>query len=305
MQYSRETVSSLQLDDYVRVVPQIYGAHDDNRSIWDVWCHTLHHGAGVAERLRKEAPADKLFTEIADFCLWLFTTVQKLSGRPGRRKSPNETPADTLIRIGSSCSDLLWHRYPRTCHLCFARRNKGGPRTKGRLLKPCDCSEQGPDSRDKESKRLDSRDLRGFSEATASQKPKTIDDWQGMFAAIFDVPSLSPKDIGLHLMEELGEASDALVRMYSYTKRDFRAGELDWRQARLEGQLADVFSWLYTLVEKLNIDNKSAMTPCRVVCSCPLIFVPATRPMSEALRKLQARRGKRIRRRQRTSGGTK
>src|SRR5437870_4567531 len=67
MQYSCTTVGQLQLDEYVAVVPKIYSKHDQNRSIWDVWCHTLHHGAAVAERIRKNAPQDKLFTEIADF----------------------------------------------------------------------------------------------------------------------------------------------------------------------------------------------------------------------------------------------
>jgi hypothetical protein len=99
MKYSRANVGRMQLDEYVRIVPQIYGRHDQHRSIWDVWCHTLHHGAAVAERIRKEAPADKLFIEIADLALWLFTAVQKLSGKPGKRKSRSETPTETLVRI--------------------------------------------------------------------------------------------------------------------------------------------------------------------------------------------------------------
>ena len=70
----------------------------------------LHHGAAVAERIRKNEPPDNLFKEIADFALWLFTFVQKLSGTPGKRKFPNETDVETLIRIASNCSDLLWHR---------------------------------------------------------------------------------------------------------------------------------------------------------------------------------------------------
>jgi NTP pyrophosphatase (non-canonical NTP hydrolase) len=327
MQYSRATVGQLQLDEYVAIVPKIYGTHDQNRSVWDVWCHTLHHAAAVAERIRKEAPADKLFKEIADFALWLLTAVHRLSGRPGRRKTPTETPVETLIRIGGSCSDMVWHRYPGVCHLCYAHRVKEGRRRqKGLgLLNPCDCPIQRPDRRDKNAKRLDSLDLQRFSEAARSRKPKTIDDWQRMFAAIFgaNIGRLSPADIGLHLMEELGEVSDALVRMYSYTKKDFRYGEPNWRQLRLEAQIADVFSWLFALVEKLNelsagrVGEKRTRTrakpatakpitlseiiwerygseglhsfccpACRSsVCSCPLVFVPATRPKHELLKK--------------------
>ncbi len=327
MQYSRATAGRMQLDDYARVVPKIYGTHDQNRSLWDVWCHTLHHGASVAERIRKETPADKLFTEIADFALWLFTAVYKLSGRLGTPKTLGETPVETLIRIESSCSDLVWHRYPRVCHLCYARRMKS-TRRPGRglgLLDPCDCSEQAPDCREKNTKRLDSRDLRRFSASNRSRKPKTIDDWQTMFATLFgaNIERLSLAEIGLHLMEELGEVSDALVRMYSYTKTDFRFGEPNWRQARLEAQIADVFSWLFTLAEKLSemspgrIKEKRTRTRaesatampltlseiiwgrygseglhsfycpfCRnAICSCRLVFVPATRPKRELLEK--------------------
>jgi NTP pyrophosphatase (non-canonical NTP hydrolase) len=336
MPHSRATVGRLQLDEYVALVPKIYSAHDQNRSIWDVWCHTLHHAAAVAERLRKEAPADKLLTEIADFALWLFTVVQKLSGTLGARKTPNETVAEALIRIESGCSDLIWHRYPGVCHLCYARRTKvRGNLPKGLgLLDPCDCSPQMPDCRDKNTKRRDSRSLRKFSEARRSQKPRNVDEWQSMFGAIFGASTeqLSAADVGFHILEELGEVSDAMVRMYSYTKKGFRTGEPNWRQARLEGQIADVFSWLFALVEKLNqpklirpeterVHAKAKSLPtgrvmlsgtiwrrygsdrlnsfwcpvCRsVVCSCPLIFVPATRPLKDLLRKYQPIRHKKL-----------
>jgi NTP pyrophosphatase (non-canonical NTP hydrolase) len=343
MQYSRATVGPMQLDDYVRVVPQIYGAHDQNRSIWDVWCHTLHHGAAVAERIRKNEPPDKLFREIADFSLWLFTFVQKLSGRPGKRKSPNETDVETLIRIASSCSDLIWHRYPGVCHLCYARRTKTD-RRRG-LLNLCDCAAHPPDCREKKTKRLDSRDLRRFSEANRGRKPKTIDRWQAMFGDVFkaNIERLSLLEIGFHLMEELGEVSDAMVRMYSYTENDFRAGEPVWRQARLEGQIADVFSWLFALVEKLNhLERKEAQAnrkaggtrspspepvtlsgviwrrygserlqsfrcpACdRAVCSCRLLFVPATRPVREWLQKFRPGHGKKRAKKHPTPARTK
>ena len=132
MEYSHATVSQMQLDDYVAVVPNIYSTHDQNRSIWDVWSHTLHHAASSAELIRNGASADDLFKEVADFSLWLFTTVQKLSGRFGEQKSPNETPVDTVIRIKSGCSDLVWHKYPRVCPSCFARTIKDDVRRKQR-----------------------------------------------------------------------------------------------------------------------------------------------------------------------------
>ncbi len=316
MEHSRETAGRMQLDDYARVVPRIYGAHDQYRTVWDVWCHALHHGAAIVEGIRKNAPPDRLFTEIADFALWLFTVVQRLSGRPGKRKTPNEAPGETLIRISGSCSDLVWHRYPGVCHICYARRTKSGRRAQSGtgMLDPCDCLVHSPDRRDKETKRIDSRDLRRFAESTRIRKPKTINDWQQMFATVFraNVESLSSLEIGLHLMEELGEVSDAMVRMYSYTKKDFRNGEPNWRQLRLECQIADVFSWLYALVVKLSaqaeFNSIEVVTLSQViwrrygsdrlrsfrcpacdnsVCACPLVFVPATCSMKEWLSKFR------------------
>ena len=173
----------------------------------------------------------------------MFTIVQKLYGKPGRRKSAGETPVETLVRIQHSCSDLLWRRYPGVCHLCYARRSADHVRG-AKLLEQCDCFEQKPDYRDRNAKRADQKSLRKFSESVRQRKPKGIDEWQVMFGAIFDrnIQRLSPVEIGFHLLEELGEVSDAMVRMYSYRNDNFSLGEPNWRRARLEDQIADAFS---------------------------------------------------------------
>lgn len=312
MEYSRAAAGQMQLDDYVGVVPQIYSAHDAERSIWDVWCHTLHHTAAVAEAIRKGAPADELFKEIADFALWLLTTVDKLTGRIGTLKNSNETPVETIIRIQSSCSDLVWHKYPHMCPLCYSRRTKGDRNRESSedFRAPCDCLTQ-VDGLDDEARRRAIIALRSFSEDNRSKKPQSIDEWQKMFGQIFgaNLRRLSLTDIALHLMEELGEASDAMIRMYSYTDKKWLAEEARWRQLRLEAQLADVFSWLFALVEKINStaeraaskapepillsqiiwrrygsdDLRSFFCPhCgKPVCSCPVILVPAARSLEE------------------------
>jgi NTP pyrophosphatase (non-canonical NTP hydrolase) len=328
MQYSRETAGRMQLDEYVAEIVKIYGAHDRHRSLWDVWCHALHHAAAIAERLRKKAPAAEVFNEIADFALWLFTAVHKLEGRLGEPHEPNETPPETLIRIRTSCSDLLWHRYPKVCPFCYARRTGGGSKSREtqELLRPCDC--QIPDSHEPKDKvkkgakkRATAESLHNFSEKTRSEKPKNIDEWQEMFAAVFSTSlrKIPLAEVALRLMEELGEASDAMVRMYSYREDNFLKGEPRQRQLRLESQIADVFSWLFALVEIFGLlsheiseydrwrSESTAATPGPIrlseiiwrrygsdeqrsfycpscehaTCSCPLIFVPPTRSVEE------------------------
>ena len=187
MEYSRQLAGRMQLDEYVAEITKIYGSHDSNRSLWDVWCHTLHHAAAVAERSRKEAPANDLCKEVADFALWLFTAVHKLHGQFGEAKDRSETPLESLIRVDSTCSDVLWHRYPGICPSCYTRRTMSDPRPEKnpKLLLPCDCLVQDTEITGKEAKRAALLAVRNFSEETRNNKPESLDAWQEMFATMF------------------------------------------------------------------------------------------------------------------------
>jgi NTP pyrophosphatase (non-canonical NTP hydrolase) len=282
----------------------------------------LHHAAAIAERARKKASADDLFKEIADFALWLFTAVHKLEGPIGEIRNTNETPLETVIRIRTGCSDLLWHRYPRFCPLCYERRTKGDRKLEKSqsFLEPCDCLSTDHVPQEKPLRRAALVALRGFSEETRNSKPKSIDGWQEMFETVFraNLRHLTLTDATSHLLEELGEASDAMIRMSSYRNEDFVKGEPDHRQFRLEAQVADVFSWLFAIVLKADLnrsgldcersrshelaatgaatrlseiiwdrygceDLSSFWCPfCeRIACECPLIFVPAARSVED------------------------
>jgi NTP pyrophosphatase (non-canonical NTP hydrolase) len=319
MELSHGNVGQMPLDEYVAVVARIYSKHDNHRSIWDVWLHTLHHAAGVAEQIRRGAADKDLHIEIADFSLWLFTLVLKLTGRFGQSDGRSETPVESLIRIQNNCSDLLWHKYPKTCPSCYARRIAVGRIGEESLYpRACECSTQEPLPKGGKQRRERINALREHSKEISSEKPRSIDEWQEMFGTIFarSVEARSLTDIALHLMEELGEVSDAMIRMYTYRKDTFIHGEPNWRQSSLEAQIADVFSRLFGLVEKLNrvkIKIQSGVVqpyiPVRlstiiwerygsdsegafhcpfcacVVCSCGIILVPATRPIEDLLEK--------------------
>lgn len=310
---TRATVGHMQLDEYVDLVPKIYGRHDDSRSIWDVLCHLLHHAAAIAEAIRKESPSTKLFTEIADCALWLFTLIHKLRGELGEAKPPEKGAPETIIRIKNGCSDLLWHRYPQLCPFCYLRRTSGDRtrETEHGYHDACDCHLNILPAVDPKAKIQAMAALRRFSEEQMNSKPTSIDGWQEMFGQVFKISleSLTLKDIALHFMEELGEVSDAIVRTYTYREENFVTGEPYRRQLRLESQLADAFSWLFALVEKLEVLRKDrlfvAAGPIRlsqliwerygsddlgsfwcpfckkVDCSCPLLFVPTRRSVRE------------------------
>ncbi len=329
MESSRANVGQKSLDEFVGVVAKIYSPHDGHRSLWDVWCHTLHHAAGVAEQIRKGAPREDLHREIADFSLWLFTTILKLVGNFGEPQGSSEAPHDKFIRIQSTCSDLLWHKYPRACPSCSSSRiadaridDAGSGR-----INPCECSVHAPEAEDAAARGKRIEALQNYSEIIHAEKPRAIDEWQKMFGMVFEtnLNVLALSDIALHLMEELGEVSDAMIRMYTYSEKKFDNGEPNRRQANLEREIADVFSWLFSLVEKLDLLEQKAhantildpkITPAHTAsvrlsgiiwqrygsdapesfrcwkckaheCRCQIILVPATRPAEELLKKFQ------------------
>ena len=320
MEHSRADVGLTSLDEFVDVVASIYSPHDRYRSIWDVWCHTLHHAAGVAEQIRREINDERLYREIADFSLWLFTAVLKLKGKFGQSKDTSEAPLESLVRIQNTCSELLWHRYPKLCPHCSGRKIATGNADDASLgaVGPCECLPRQPKIGDEEARRKRLTAVRNHSEKISGEKPASIDEWQKMFGTIFakSLTVLSLPDIALHLMEELGETSDAMIRMYSYKETNFRLGEPNWRQLNLEAQLADVFSWLFALVEKLEQERGDreeqrstesirlskiiwdhygsddlhtfyCATCKNTLCTCSIILVPNTRPIEDLLSKFQ------------------
>jgi NTP pyrophosphatase (non-canonical NTP hydrolase) len=331
MKHSSLTVGEMQLDNYVDLISEVYGQQDGNRSLWDVWGHALHHGAAIAERLRRSAPAAEVIQEIADFSLWLFTIVHKLRGEFGKPNSgATETAAESVIRVASGCSAMLWHKYPGLCPVCYGRRNQGqivSPPVEA-LRQPCDCILYRDFSLDKDAWKENIMRLRAFSETVRAEKPTSIDQWQSMILKVFDanLNELSICEITLHLMEELGEAADAMVRMYSYKTDTFVDGAPRLRQLRLEAEIADIFSWLFAVVGKLELlkqngvdidrwqihEEFKAGEPLRLSqiiwrrygseslqsfycpfcehasCTCELVFVPTNRSIGELLTKFAA-----------------
>jgi len=320
---SNETVGQIQLDNFVEAIPKIYHNKDVKRSIWDVWMHANHHASAIGEEVRKGISGRLLLTEVADFSMWLFTTVNKLRGEIGVSKD-GESEQESLIRIGHGFSDLLWNKYPGLCPVCYWRRTEGD-RTKEEdsgFGNPCDCLLHDVETRSQDQKRQHTKALRAFSREHRQEKSRGIDRWQKMFARIFEANPrhLTLTSIAFHLLEEMGEVSDAMVRMYTYRKEDFVDGEPSWRQIWLENELADVSSWLFALVEKLDTVRQTANEydewrfgtsfrnkritlsqiiwkrygsdkiqdficphppPQKSVCTCPLILVPADRSVKD------------------------
>lgn len=318
MTVTSKTIGKLQLDDLVEGVNGIYSSKDERRSIWDVWMHANHHAAGIAEEVRKRDTRE-LYVQIYDFSMWLFTMIRKLQGQIGIPKPPDESPKERVIRIGRPFSDMLWQRFPGMCPFCYLRRTAGEKQREGQLgfSDPCDCLPNDATRRSKNEKGPHALALRAFSQTIEARKPTGVDEWQQMFGAIFaaNLPRLGLSEIVLRLLEEMGEASDALARMYTYNDETFPA-EIPIRQVWLEGELSDVSSWLFAVVEKLGSGRNGSIGAHRVLlsqiiwnrygsdelqgfkcwkcrqpsCTCPIIFVPPDRPVEDMQAALAARK---------------
>ncbi|MCI0620476.1 MAG: MazG-like family protein [Acidobacteria bacterium] len=261
MEITAETIGRISLDDLVRRAHSLYGPKDEKRSLWDVWMHTNHHASGIAEQVRRKSDRQRLYQEIADFSMWLFTMVTKLRGQIGFAKPP-DSPQESVIRIASECSAILWRRFPRVCPFCYWRRTTGKREKESQsgIDDPCDCGAHASMPLNADEKQAHATSLTEFSKNRISGKPQSVDEWQEMFASVFatQIARLSLCDIALHLMEELGEVSNAIARMYSYSERTFMAHEPLWRQFHVEEEFADVLSRLFGLVQKLDSDVSEA-----------------------------------------------
>ena len=254
MAITRDTVGNISLDDFVDAVSGIYSKQDEKRSIWDIWFHATHHAASIGEEVRKQQPGDKLLKEVADFSMWLFTFVGKIYHDIGIPLGKPERPEESAIRIKYGFSDLIWNKYPYICPVCFWRRlSKGMDVSATSLNDPCDCLLYEVEFREEPQKKEHINKLRSYAKTHYENKPTSVDEWQKMFSVIYqaNLRHLSLADIAFHLLEEVGEVSDAMVRMYTYSKDEFESGEPSWRQMYLENEIADVTSWIFALVNKL------------------------------------------------------
>jgi NTP pyrophosphatase (non-canonical NTP hydrolase) len=245
------TVGQLQLDKFADAISSVYENHDRRRSIWDVWCHALHHAAAIAEEVRKGAlrPAQlsKIRQEVADLTLWLVTAVSKLQ-REHAVSETAELPRDAVVRISVPMARLMWNRYPGICPWCQSALPD---------VCKCDAMEIPRRRKVKETEHQRAVETRRLATENLSAMPGSIDGWQQMLGDIYRVTieKATIENIVLHLLEEMGEVSDALIRMYSYGG-SIPVGEPRARQMRLEDGLADTASVLFGLVERLHMDKK-------------------------------------------------
>jgi pyrimidine deaminase RibD-like protein/NTP pyrophosphatase (non-canonical NTP hydrolase) len=129
-----------------------------------------------------------------------------------------------------SVADLLWGKFPLVCPYCESEVHAPDP-----------CNQRKRDARGPNWSRL-----AAFSETNGPRRPKTIAQWQRMFATIY--PPSTTDDVAktfAKLTEEIGELAEA-VRVFSAAPGYFLS------------EAADVFAWLMKLS---NLVDEEAETP--------------------------------------------
>jgi hypothetical protein len=134
--------------------------------------------------------------------------------------------------------------------------------------------------------------LRLMGDERASKRPGTMDAWQRWLATIYGraLGSLSTWELTALTLEQVGSTSDAIVRLYSYSKRHPpTVEEVAWRRTRLELELARFLNFLFLVAEKgakqlsTIVDTRygpitNGMLVCWLCgqreCACPLLIAP-------------------------------
>jgi NTP pyrophosphatase (non-canonical NTP hydrolase) len=256
MKITKHNVGKLPLDEFLTTVAGIYSKQDEKRSIYDIWLHATHHAASIGEEVRKFKPGKKLFNEIADFAMWLFTFINKINVPLGTASNPHGIAESTIrVRDKMRFSDIIWNKYPGLCPVCFWRRFQKTGKIEDVQNDPCDCLLHEVEKRNKAQEKTQLDKLQDYATMHRRAKPRSVDDWQKMFENIYEanLRHLDLEDIAFHLLEEVGEVSDAIVRSYTYGGKDLKAGAPDWRRRFLESEIADVASWTFTLVNCLEL----------------------------------------------------
>jgi len=254
-----QSYKTCSIDQYVHDAALIW-TKDVQRPVFDVWCHVLDHASKLGEALRREL-YDDAGHEVGRVAVWLISFVAKL-------QDESKKGHDRLFNITTPLSEMIWNKYPNCCHTCYGHhivlprhRGKSVPDWAGELQR-CDCMLRLADVEARSEKLTDEQkewirtERREYARQTmpTDRAVFSLDGLEEMFYGIFQpaIFALSVESIGFHFLEEIGEISQAMTGLYSFKDKYEAKQELyEARKLDLEGEIADAFSWLFAVSNKL------------------------------------------------------
>jgi len=257
---------------------QIYRQTDLDRDVTDVLLNLIMHTSRVSEAVRRNQAA-AILEELSDVAAWLLSLVAK-------RQSVKDHPLDRIFYSDSSMTEIILGKYPAHCPACLERELTDevfeGILTRPQLTeeevraaverlsrvfapgvpRPCLClscptAEYRNEADPPEIKRNKRLVRRAYASANIGLISRTAGDVEDMFRRIYktNAQNSSLEDIAFHLQEEVGEVAEALLRTYTYNRGNGQIvgtrklyGE---RMEHVDEEIADVFSWMYSLIFKI------------------------------------------------------
>jgi hypothetical protein len=268
-----ENYSKASLDDFYNDFDLIWERDNTERSIFDLWLHIVDHAGRIAKAVKNDNPP-AVIDDLADTTVWLMSFISFIN-----RLSEDEnyiTP-----------SEIIWNKYPMVCSSCleiflieefdllnknnsieFISQNKTiisdflKQNSEKLSSKKCDCFTKT--NRQQEINNLRSLLKNEFDNLRieyAKNNSLNKNQFDGfakieiMFESIFstylDFKSL--EDITFELLNEIGEASQAIVNLYTYdeSREPFSVELSKKRKQRLFDKIADVFYFLFACSIKI------------------------------------------------------
>jgi len=162
----------------------------------------------------------------------MLTQIQRFAmrGLKGIRKNNQEKIKTNLLisfswfislmnQLHIELEEEIWNRFPYLCSYCASC--------------PCSCKETKPENRQKMA-------------GDEAKRPKTLEDFQKMFGKIYPAVGRSLEHAGVHLAEELGEFSEAILYYRGLHK------DSDFERIRVEA--ADLFSCFMGVFNSINVN---------------------------------------------------
>jgi NTP pyrophosphatase (non-canonical NTP hydrolase) len=261
---TRAIKDTASIDDYAADIQEIW-PRDKTRPILQHWLNVVAHASVLAEEIRKSS-WDKVAHETAEVFVWWLSFVMRIS-------LPPENNSDAIFYLPCKPSEIVWSKFPNRCPVCFGL-------ILSQIINISPASEEGFSSvtvenahlieaytslKDKKCSCLIEKELiekrsKSFKYFVKSQldrlskleelredKPTSLKRLEASLENIYEPPIfvLSASEIAFHLLEEIGEVSEALVSLTMQptdTGTDF-LNEHKKRLRNLREELADVFSW--------------------------------------------------------------
>lgn len=253
---------SASIEDYVNDVKKIWPLNF-KRSPLHIWMEVVGISSEVGEGVRKYE-WDVVINKLGKLVMWWFAFI-------GRLNDLSEESGDAVIfKLPDTAGDILWRNYPGICPVCVSTFYEGNKNIKIEQIVSsigdkchCLCKKVEVEKRSEDIKQLANKLTKEISLKYIEKKPNSLLDYEQMFAKMFEsnIYILTPDEIAFHLLEEIGEVSNALVdatiysdlpSIYSHslsTMDKIIAGAKN-RIEHIEKELSDVFSWIIAMLEK-------------------------------------------------------